>query len=72
MIFFATLCGLCGFAVNPVVFDASALDSCLAVPPWRSKNRSMNGIRGEASFRAGFAPVEPHAAVTGQMPHADY
>jgi hypothetical protein len=25
MIFFATLCGLCGFAVNPVFFDASAL-----------------------------------------------
>ncbi|MCU0776359.1 MAG: hypothetical protein MUF86_01670 [Akkermansiaceae bacterium] len=25
MIFFATLCGLCGFAVNPGIFDASAL-----------------------------------------------
>jgi hypothetical protein len=25
MIFFATLCDLCGFAVNPVFFDASAL-----------------------------------------------
>jgi hypothetical protein len=25
IIFFATLCGLCGFAVNPVFFDVSAL-----------------------------------------------
>ena len=44
--------------------------SCLAVPPWRSKKRSMNGIPREVSFRAVFAPVEPHAVVTGQMPHA--
>jgi hypothetical protein len=44
--------------------------SCLAVPPWRFKNRSMNGTPGEVSFRAVFAPVEPHAVVTGQMPHA--
>jgi len=26
MFFFATLCGLCGFAVNPVFFDTSALE----------------------------------------------
>jgi hypothetical protein len=28
------------------------------------KNRFMNQIPGEASFRAVFAPVEPHAVVT--------
>jgi hypothetical protein len=37
----------------------------------------MNGIPGEVFFRAVFfravfAPVEPHAVVTGQMPHATY
>ena len=36
------------------------------------KNRLMNGIPGEVFFRAVFAPVEPHAVVTGQMPHATY
>jgi hypothetical protein len=41
-------------------------------PPWRFKNRFMNGIPGEVFFRAVFAPVEPHAVVTGQMPHATY
>jgi hypothetical protein len=44
----------------------------LAVPPWRFKNRFMIGIPGEVFFRAVFAPVEPHAVVTGQMPHAIY
>ena len=46
--------------------------SCLAVPPWRFKNRFMNGIPGVVYFRAVFAPVEPHAVVTRQMPHATY
>ena len=32
----------------------------------------MDEIRGEVIFRAVFAPVEPHAVVTGQMPHATY
>ena len=35
--------------------------SCLAVPPWRLKDRFMNGILGEVSFRAVFAPVDLHA-----------
>lgn len=32
----------------------------------------MNVIPGDASFSAAFAPLEPHAVVTGQMPHASY
>jgi hypothetical protein len=46
--------------------------SCLAVPPWRFKNRFMNGTPGEVSFRAVFALIMPHAVVSGQMPHATY
>jgi hypothetical protein len=36
------------------------------------KNRLMNGIPRDVSSRALFVPVEPHAVVTGQMPHATY
>ena len=32
----------------------------------------MDEMRGEVPFRAVFAPVMPHAAVTRQMPHATY
>jgi hypothetical protein len=32
----------------------------------------MDEMRGEVLFSAVFAPVEPHAVVTGQMPHATY
>jgi len=33
------------------------------------KIRSMNGISREATFRAAFAPVMPHADDARQMPH---
>jgi hypothetical protein len=52
MIFFATLCGLCGFAVNPVFFDASALVSI------RAEKQANERHANPSNWPTPFPPVQ--------------